>query len=228
MTEIRRAGRPGEAAKRPRRAALVVVTAVLLAAGACSKDKKQAATTTSAPTTTSTEATTTTVPLTKDAIVLAADGLGAAVPFGTQAARTINMLIQALGPADKNTPLPAAQPCGATRRLQWANLQILVNEVVSTAGAGRPGFAGWYLGAPAATTLPFKTDKGITIGSTVAQLKSAYGTDVTIARGEQGPGYNIMTAKGIILGQLDPPNPTGLTDAGKVKTIQAGNYCGPG
>ena len=223
MTEIRRAGRPGEAAKRPRRAALIVLAAVLVTAGACSKDKKEAATTTSAPTTTSTEATTTTVPLTKDSIVLAADGLGAALPFGTNSARTIQALIQALGNPDKNTPLPANQPCQATRRLQWANFQVLVNEVVSTAGAGRPGFAGWYLGAPAATTLPFKTDKGIAIGSTVAQLKAAYGTDVTIARGEQGPGYNITTAKGIILGQLDA-----LTDAGKVKTIQAGNYCGPG
>jgi hypothetical protein len=223
MTEIQRPGRPGEAAKRPRRAALIVLAAVLLTAGACSKDKKQAATTTTAAPTSSTESTTTTVPFTKDSIVLAADGLGARLPFGTNSARTISVLIQALGNPDKNTPLPAGQPCGATRRLQWANFQVLVNEVVSTAGAGRPGFAGWYLGAPAATTLPFKTDKGITLGSTVAQLKAAYGTDVTIARGEQGPGYNITTATGIILGQLDA-----LTDAGKVKTIQAGNYCGPG
>jgi len=224
MTKIRRAGGPGGAAERLRRAALILLSAVLLTAmAACSKDKKASTTTTSAPTTTSTAATTTTVGLTKDSVVLAADGLGAALPFGTNSAHTIQVLIQALGNPDKNTPLPAGQPCGATRRLQWSNFQVLVNEVVSTAGAGRPGFAGWFLGAPAATTLPFKTDKGITIGSTVAQLKAAYGTDVNVARGEQGPGYNITTATGIILGQLDA-----LTDTGKVKTIQAGNYCGPG
>jgi hypothetical protein len=161
--------------------------------------------------------------LTKDSIVLGADGLGPALPFGTNSARTIQALIQALGQPDKNTPLPVNQPCHATRRLQWANFQVLVNEVVSQAGSGQPGFAGWYLGAPAAATLPFHTDKGITIGSTVAQLKAAYGTDVNIARGEQGPGYYITTDKGPILGQI-----TALTDAGKVTNIQAGSYCGPG
>jgi hypothetical protein len=215
---------------RARRAALVVLSVVLLAgAGAgCSKGKKGASTTTSAPTTTSTAPTTTTLGLTKDSIILAADGLGPALPFGTQAARAIQALVQALGQPDKNTPLPVAQPCEATRRLQWANFQVLVNEVVSQAGAGRPGFAGWYLGAPAATTLPFHTDKGITIGSTVAQLKAAYGPEVNIAMGEQGPGYNVTTATGIILGALAPPNFSGLNDSGKVTTIQAGSYCGPG
>jgi len=215
---------------RARRAALVVLSVVLLAAAGagCSKGKKEASTTTSAPTTTSTEATTTTLALTKDSIVLAADGLGPALPFGTNSARTIAGLIQALGQPDKNTPLPVAQPCQATRRLQWANFQVLVNEVVTQAGAGRPGFAGWYLGAPAATSLPFHTDKGIMIGSTVAQLKAAYGSDVNIAMGEQGPGYNITTATGIILGALAPPNFSGLNDSGKVTTIQAGSYCGPG
>ena len=131
------------------------------------------------------------------------------------------MLIQALGQPDKNTPLPVGTACGATRRLQWANFQVLVNEVGVTSQAGKPGFAGWYLGATAPTQLDFKTEKGITIGSTVAALKAAYGTDVNVARGEQGPGYNITLSKGIILGQLDA-----LTDAGKVKNIQAGNFCG--
>jgi len=207
---------------RPRRVALVVLSAVLLTAVACSKDKKNSATTTTAaPTTTTSESTTTTVPLTKDAIVLAPDGLGPQLPFGQNAARSINLLIQALGPAEKNTPLPVAQACGATRRLQWGSFQALVNEVGATSGAGRPGFAGWFLGAPGAAQ-PFKTDKGITIGSTVAQLKAAY-PEAVIARGEQGPGFNITLAKGIILGQL-----TLLTDAGKVTNIQAGSYCGPG
>ncbi len=210
MTEIRR-----------RRTALIVLSVVLLTA-ACSKDKKESATTTSAaPTTAATESTTTTVAFTKEAIVLAADGLGPGLPFQTNSARTINRLMQALGQPEKNTPLPAATACGATRRLQWANFQVLVNEVVSTSGAGRPGFAGWYLGAASPNKLDFKTEKGITIGSTVAALKAAYGTDVNVARGEQGPGYNITLSKGIILGQLDA-----LTDAGKVKNIQAGNFCG--
>ena len=149
MTTTGRPGRPGRAAGRPRRAALIVLSAVLLTAAACSKDKKESATTTTAPpTTVATESTTTTVPLTKDSIVLAADGLGPALHFGLNAARTINLLIQALGPAEKNTALPAGTACGATRRLQWANFQALVNEVGATSGAGKPGFAGWFLGPP--------------------------------------------------------------------------------
>jgi len=207
---------------RPARVALIVCSVVLLAGSACSKDKKDSSTTsTAAPTTATSESTTTTVPLTKDAIVLAADGLGPSLPFGLNAARTINLLIQALGPAEKNTPLPVGQACGATRRLQWANLQVLVNEVGSTSGAGKPGFAGWFLGAAGPNALAFHTDKGIGVGSTVAQLKAAY-PDAIIARGEQGPGFNVTLPGGIVLGQL-----SALTDAGKVTNIQAGSYCGP-
>ena len=214
MTEIRR-----------RRAALIVMAALLLAATGCSKDKKQAATTTTAaPTTVTTEATTTTVALTKDAIVLGGDGLGAALPFGLNAATTIKLLIQALGPADKNTLLPVGQACGATRRLQWGNFQVLVNEVGATSGAGRPGFAGWFLGAPGGAPQPFKTDKGITLGSTTAQMTAAYGPSLTTSHGEQGEGFFITTPSGLqIIGQLSTVGP-----AAKVTNIQAGNYCGPG
>jgi hypothetical protein len=223
MTTIRWPGGPRQAAKRPRRAALIVLSLVLLAASAaCGGDDKKPSTTTSTPPTTASSTTTSTVLLTKEALVLSADGLGSALKFHTDnAARTINLLRQALGEPEKNQPLPVGTTCGATRRLQWANLQVLVNEVGGSSGAGKPGFAGWYLGAPAATTVDLKTEKGITIGSTVAALKAAYGTDVNVARGEAGPSFNITLPTGIILGQLDA-----LTDAGKVKNLQAGNYCG--
>jgi hypothetical protein len=205
------------------RAALIALSAVLLTAAACSKDKKESTTTTSAaPTTVSSETTTSTVPFTKAGIVLAPDGLGPGLPFYTQSARSINLLMQALGPPDKNTPLPVGTACGATRRLQWGNFQALVNEVLSSSGAGRPGLTGWYLGATSPNKLDFKTEKGITVGSTVAALKAAYGPDVVVAaRGEQGPGFTITTPKGIILGLLDA-----ATDAGKIKNLQAGNFCG--
>ena len=208
---------------RLRRAAVVVLSAALLTAAGCNGgDKKDSTTTTTEPTTTSTAPTTTTAPLTKEQIVLSADGVGA-VKFGTNSAHTIARFMQALGQPEKNTPLPAGTACGATRRLQWGNFQVLVNEVVSTAGAGKPGFAGWFLGATTGAPLDFKTEKGITIGSTVGQIKAAYGTDATIARGEQGWGFNITLQNGIVLGQLD-----GGSDGNKVRNIQAGNYCGPG
>lgn len=204
------------------RAALIMLAVVVLAGAGCSKNKNGASTTTTAaPTTATTESSTTTAPLTKDQIVLAADGVGA-LKFGTNSAHTIARFMQALGQPDKNTPLPAGTACGATRRLHWANFQVLVNEVVSTAGAGKPGFAGWFLGPPTGAALDFKTDKGIGVGSTVGAIKMAYGTDVQVARGEQGWGFTITAPGGIIIGQLD-----GGADGNKVKNIQAGNYCGP-
>jgi hypothetical protein len=207
---------------RLRRALHAVLAVVLLAGAACSGDDKKSTTTTTAPeTTTSTAATTTTAPLTRDQIVLAADGVGA-MKFGNNSANTIRRFMDALGQPDKNTPLPAGTACGATRRLHWANFQVLVNEVTSASGAGKPGFAGWFLGPPTAAPLDFKTEKGITVGSSVAQLKAAYGGDVVVAgRGEEGPGFTITAPGGIMLGLL-----TAATDAGKIKDIQAGNYCG--
>ena len=214
---------------RLRRAAVIVLSTVQLAGAACSgdgdggEDTSSSTTPTSLPT--STEPSTTTVPLRKEQIVLSANGLGGELLFyEVNAARTINLLRQALGEPEKNQPLPAQSTCGATRRLQWGSLQVLVNEVTSQSNAGRPGFAGWFLGAPSPTIHDLKTEKGIGIGSTVADLKAAYGTEsVVIARGESGPGFSVTLPTGIILGQLDL-----LTDAGKITNIQAGNYCGPG
>jgi len=222
MRAIRRLGAPGQAAKPLRRAAPFLLPVVLLAGAACSGGgKKETTTTTSAPTTTSTAPTTTTGNLTKEQIVLGADGVGG-VKFGTNSAHTINRFMQALGNPEKNTPLPAGTACGATRRLQWANFQVLVNEVTSTAGAGRPGFVGWFLGPATGTALDFKTDKGIGVGSTVAALQAAYGPDVSVqGRGEQGPGFTITQPTGIIVGLL-----SAATADGKIKNIQAGNYCG--
>jgi hypothetical protein len=227
MTTFLRPGGPGGPANRLRRAAAIALSAVLLVGAACSDDggdDGSAPSTTPSSLPTSTEPPTTTVPFQKEQIVLLADGLGGELQFGdVNAARTINLLRQALGEPEKNQPLPAQSTCGATRRLQWGNLQVLVNEVTSVSGAGRPGFAGWYLGAPSATTHDLKTEKGVGIGSTVASLKAAYGADVSVARGEAGPGFSVTLPTGIMLGQLDA-----LTDAGKVRNIQAGNYCGPG
>lgn len=206
-----------------RLATCIVLPVVLFAGSACGGDgdKETATTTTAQPTTTSTAATTTTALLTKDQIVLSADGVGA-IKFGNNSANTIRRFMDALGEPEKNTPLPARTACGATRRLHWANFQVLLNEVTSASGAGKPGFAGWFLGPPTAAPLDFKTDKGITVGSTVAELKVAYGDGLTVAgRGEEGPGFTIVAPGGIMLGLLSAG-----TDAGKVKDIQAGNYCG--
>jgi hypothetical protein len=214
---------------RPPRAALILLSGLLLLGAACNggDDKKENGTTDSTPpsiplTTESTAPTTTTAPLTKEAIILSGDGVGP-LKFGTNAANTIRRLMDALGQPEKNQPLPVGTACAATRRLQWGNFQVLVNEVGSSSGAGKPGFSGWFLGATTGAPLDFKTEKGIGLGSTVAQLKAAYGDSLSVAsRGEEGPGFTVTVPGGILLGLL-----TAGGDTGKVKNIQAGNYCGP-
>jgi hypothetical protein len=130
-------------------------------------------------------------------------------------------LTQALGPADKETPVPPGASCGATRSLQWADLQVFVSDTAN-APAGKSGFLGWFDGATSAKpALGLKTEKGIGVGSTVAQLKAAYGPDVSISRGEHGVGFNLTPQTGILLGQL-----SGQNDGDHITNIQAGGFCG--
>ena len=98
---------------------------------------------------------------------------------------------------------------------------MLVNEVGATSGAGRPGFAGWFLGVPGGAPEPFKTDKGITIGSTMAQMAAAYGPSLTTSHGEQGQAFFISTPSGLqITGQLSNiPNDVPSLTLGQMVTI---------
>jgi hypothetical protein len=197
-------------------ASLVVVTA------ACTSPKEKASTSgaVESPGFTgpeSTEPTTGTTALSLAAVVPAPDGLGS-LPFGTQAARAMNGLTQALGRAEKVTVVPEGANCGATRVFHWKDFDVLINEVTARSG-GSPGLVGWAMGAAAPARLGLKTDKGIGIGSTVAAAKAAYGS-VTVAQGANGPTLVIRAANGVISGDLDGPG-----DAGRVKTLRAGASC---
>jgi hypothetical protein len=201
----------------------VALALVMTAATACSKTKDEpvvAAPPSSSSTTTTAPTTTTTLPLTKEAVVLAPNGLGP-VRFGDPAASAAARLTQALGPPDKETAVPVGAVCGATKSLEWADLQVFVNDNAN-APTGKSGFLGWFDGvASTKPPLGLKTEKGIGIGSTGAQLKAAYGPDVSISRGEHGVGFNLTTQTGIVLGQL-----SGQTDGDHITNIQAGGFCG--
>lgn len=162
----------------------------------------------------STEPTTATTALSMTALVLAPDGIGP-LPFGMQAARAMSGLTQALGRAEKVTPVPTNANCGATRMFRWKDFDVLVNEVSSRSG-GTPGLVGWSLGATAPPSVGLKTDKGIGIGSTVAAVRAAYGSAVTIT----GPTLEIRGANSVITGELAGPG-----DAARVKTLRAGVSC---
>lgn len=162
---------------------------------------------------------TTTTTLTVEQLVLGPDGLGP-VTFGTQAARALNALTQALGRAEAVNHVPAGARCDATRIFSWKDLDVAVNEVGASSG-GRPGLAGWLLRAGEAPTLGLTTENGIGLGSTVAAIKAAYGSSVSVAAGGSGPVVTITTPTGVITGELDGPG-----EEGKVRALRAGEYCG--
>jgi hypothetical protein len=162
----------------------------------------------------STEPTTATTALSKTALVLMPDGIGP-LPFGMQAARAMNGLTQALGRAEQVIAVPPTANCGATRIFRWKDFDALINEVSARSG-GSPGLVGWSLRAPAPSSVGLKTDKGIGIGSTLAAVRAAYGSAVTIA----GTTFKIRGANSVITGELD-----GGSDAARVKTLSAGAAC---
>jgi hypothetical protein len=162
-----------------------------------------------------TEPTTATTALSRASVVLAPDGLGS-LAFGTQAARAMSGLTQAFGRAEKVTIVPPGTNCGATRIFRWKDFDVLINEVSARSG-GASGLVGWALDAGARSSLGLKTDKGIGIGSTVAAVRAAYGSAVTIAQGANGPTLEIKAPNGVIRGELD--------DAARIKTLRAGAAC---
>ena len=161
----------------------------------------------------STEPTTATTALSSAALVLTADGIGP-LPFGMQAARAMNGLTQALGRAETVTTVPPGVNCGATRMFRWKDFDVLINEVSARSG-GNPGLAGWSVNATAASA-GLKTDKGIGIGSTMAAVRAAYGSVITIA----GTTFKIRGTNSVITGELD-----GGSDAARVKKLSAGVSC---
>jgi len=198
-------------------ASLVVVTA------ACTSPKEKASSpgaVQETPVFTGPEAaepSTATTPLSLAAVIPAPDGIGP-LTFGTQAARAMNGLTQALGRAENITVIPPNTNCGATRVFRWKDFEVLINEVTARSG-GNPGLVGWAMGAAAPAGLGLKTDKGVGIGSTLAAVKAAYGP-VTVAQGPNGPTFVIRVASGVITGEL-----AGTGDSGRVKTLRAGASC---
>ena len=165
-----------------------------------------------------TEITTSTTALSVGSLVLSADGLGP-LRFGTQAARALAGLTQALGQAAPPTPVPDGAACGATRIFRWKNFAVIVNEVAGRSGA-MAGLVGWSSDGTVPVGVNLSTDKGIGVGSTVKALRTAYGENVAFAAGGHGPAFTVTTPTGVITGDLDA-----ATDTGKVRALQAGTVC---
>jgi hypothetical protein len=162
----------------------------------------------------------TTLTVTKESLLLSPDGLGP-LHFGEPTGSLVGRLTSALGVPDKDAPIPPEKRCGATRVVEWSNLQILVNDAPD-ARAGNTGFVGWFYGINSPRpSLFLKTENGVGLGTTVTALKTAYGEGVDIERGEQGASFSVMAESGILLGAL-----SSMADNGMVLNLQSGSFCG--
>lgn len=206
----------------PRRAVTVFLALALAATVACNRGEDEPAIDIppEAQTTATATPPSTILTVTKDSLVLSPDGLGPLL-FGEASGSLVGRLSTALGTPDKDAPVPAEKRCGATRVVEWSNLQVLVNDAPD-APSGSTGFVGWFYGIPSPkASLFLKTENGVGLGTTVAALEAAYGEGVDIERGEQGAAFSVMAENGILLGQL-----TSMADTGMVVNIQSGSFCG--
>ncbi|HEY3428717.1 MAG TPA: hypothetical protein VGK83_08635 [Acidimicrobiia bacterium] len=223
-------------------AGLAVLTSVILALRDDETDP--ASTVVAAPDTTAlesptTEAETTTAILTTttsqtistladplDSLLLAGDGIGE-IGLGTAADAAIAQLSVTLGSPDDDTDWSAALgtcPGTESRIVRWSSLQIFLTNG-ETAWASNPHFFhyGQSLAAGGGEYLDLRTDKEIGIGSTIGELKLAYGEAVTVGDDPAfGPYWEVVgTEPSYLWGTA-----TGVADDSVIDAVSGGAGCG--
>ncbi|HEV2070934.1 MAG TPA: hypothetical protein VGR26_14185 [Acidimicrobiales bacterium] len=206
------------------RGVLAAAVTLSLLAGGCAGDgdelSRRQPTSTTAPAATGTTAPApptsappTTVPVPAQ-VVLAPDGLGI-VAFGDDGETVLAALAGVLGPPVDDRPLGSCPSGEADRLVQFAELAVLL-------GGGR--FVAWDVG-PASGTLPsLATAEGIGVGSSVAELRAAYGERLRLDPDDPfGPVFEVTTpSPGRLGGTL-----TGTGPADPVATLSGGTAsCG--
>jgi hypothetical protein len=187
---------------------------------------EQPTTTTTRPMTTTTRGpTTTTLP----PIVLESDGLGI-VDLGATVDETIEIIASRLGGADSDSGWVNATgsfgtcPGNIVRVVRWASLRLFFSDGPTEFGEDARHFF-FYSQSPVETdtVIDLKTEEGIGIGSTVAELRAAYGPSVTISSDTHfGVTFTIDTGEpGLLSGTL-----TESIDTGLVTSLAGGFGCG--
>lgn len=187
-------------------------------------------TTESQPTTTAPEATTTTTdPLL--ALVLGEQSLGS-FNFGTEADQVIAGLTAILSDPDDDTgwvdSFSAFGTCPGTeaRLVRWVSLQaFFTNGATDWAPEGTRHFFHFSQSAAAGggEVLTLRTDKQIGVGSSVADLEAAYGSQLTIT---DDPLFDTLwevesSGPGLLWGSASASTPDGLVTA-----VNGGIGCG--
>ena len=154
------------------------------------------------------------------------DGLGDAV-FGAQADEVIDYIRSIAGPPTSDSgwadPFSAFGVCPGTevRGVTWGDLLVLFSDDSAVASGRRHFFSYSYGPAFADTPRPaaMRTPEGITVGSSLAELRSAYPT-VVVTPGDEifGPHFHVTDNLNGFL--------TGETDADIVESIVGGVGCG--
>lgn len=204
------------------RTLLALAAAAMLVAG-CTDDgddppattTTSVAVTTTAPAVTTTGATTTapevtsTTPPAAAAIVLRVDGLGL-VDFGDPKDAALSALSAALGPIDESgVGCELGGPGSTTAR--WKELRVEFADGVVRSYNVRPPNG-------VAPVLNLETEAGVGLGSTVAQLETAYGARLSIPglSAEFGPdnfAVAFPATDRVLLGTLSDTSDTGTVTA---------------
>jgi hypothetical protein len=183
---------------------------------------------TSAPPPTTTT-TTTAAPATEK--VLAADGLRGIARFGEPLDRVVARISDRFGPPDEDRTWNqqvmqyfGACPGDRHRYLRWGRLYALFTDGATkySPGGGRWHFFAWYAeGQHVTGRLDPATAAGIRVGSTVADLRAAYGGSLEVFNAADRPPYD-----GFIVGRDFSGGLTSTRTSGRVTRLAGGQECG--
>jgi hypothetical protein len=152
--------------------------------------------------------------------------LGVAV-FGDTPERAVEELTSALGDPDEDTGWIESFsefgtcPGERIRVVRWQQLRAYFTDGKTDYGEkGTRHLFMWDYGPRVATgRLDLETDEGITAGSTVAEVKEAYGEDALVDDEMFGPRFQVSgpTEAGVLTGSL-----TSVSDDGRVEYLAYG------
>lgn len=151
-------------------------------------------------------------------IVLGPLGIGV-VDFGTEATVALSEIEARLGPPVDDRPLGSCPSGEVDRLVQFAELSVLI-----AASGGTPRFVAWDLGPHTGALPRLATAEGISVGSTLSQLRAAYGPRLELSEDDPfGPGFEVeVPSPGRLGGTL-----TGTSPGDTVATLSGGSAsCG--
>jgi hypothetical protein len=160
--------------------------------------------------------------------VLAFNGLAAIAYFGEPQDRVVASLGDRFGPPDDHGTLNQSGPqyfgvCPGDRQrfFRWGRLFALFTDgATNYSSAGGWHFFAWYAEDHQVTgSLDPATAAGIRVGSTVTELRAAYGSSLRIFKAPPSDGFVID--RGGIYGAL-----SNTSKSGRVTQLSAGEVCG--